>query len=56
MPYAQIEGLKLHFVERGSRPESLLLVHGNASSAEYWDKFLNILPPRCGDRKISSSE
>jgi pimeloyl-ACP methyl ester carboxylesterase len=44
MPYVQIEGLKIYFVEKGEGPETLLLVHGNVSSTEYWDKFLNILP------------
>jgi len=44
MPYVQIEGLKIYFVENGNGPETLLLVHGNVSSTEYWDKFLSILP------------
>lgn len=44
MPYVQIEGLKIYFVEKGNGPETLLLVHGNVSSTEYWDKFLSILP------------
>ena len=46
MPYVQIEGLKIFYIEKGNGPETLLLVHGNVSSTEYWDKFLNILPPR----------
>ncbi len=44
MPHTQIEGLKIYFVEKGEGPETLLLVHGNVSSTEYWDKLLNILP------------
>lgn len=44
MPYVQIEGLKIYYIEKGDGPETLLLVHGNVSSTEYWDKFLNILP------------
>ena len=44
MPYAQIEGLKIYYIVKGDGPETLLLVHGNVSSTEYWDKFLNILP------------
>lgn len=46
MPYAQIEGLKIYFVEKGSGSETILLVHGNVSSTEYWEKFLNLLPSR----------
>jgi pimeloyl-ACP methyl ester carboxylesterase len=46
MPYVQIEGLKIYYIEKGNGPETLLLVHGNVSSTEYWDKFLNILPPQ----------
>ena len=45
MPYVQIEGLKIYYKEIGNGPETLLLVHGNVSSTEYWDKFLNILLP-----------
>lgn len=46
MPYVQIEGLKIYFVEKGKGPETVLLVHGNVSSTEYWRKFLRFLPPR----------
>ncbi len=46
MAYAQVEGLKIYYKETGNGPETLLLVHGNVSSTEYWDKFLNILPPQ----------
>jgi len=44
MPYAQIEGLKIFYEETGSGLETILLIHGNVSSTEYWDKFLNLLP------------
>jgi len=46
MPYAQVEGLKIYYKEIGNGPETFLLIHGNVSSTEYWDKFLNILPPQ----------
>ena len=46
MPYIEIEGLKIFYIEKGNGPETLLLVHGNVSSTEYWNKFLNILPPQ----------
>jgi 3-oxoadipate enol-lactonase len=46
MAYIQIEGLKIHFIEKGSGQETILLVHGNVSSSEYWDKFSSLLPPR----------
>jgi pimeloyl-ACP methyl ester carboxylesterase len=44
MPYVQIEGLKIYYIEKGNGPETILLIHGNVSSTEYWDKFLNLLP------------
>jgi pimeloyl-ACP methyl ester carboxylesterase len=44
MPYAQVEGLKIYYKEIGNGPETILLIHGNVSSTEYWDKFLNLLP------------
>ncbi len=46
MAYVQIEGFKIYFVEKGSGAETILLVHGNVSSTEYWKKFLGPLPPR----------
>jgi len=46
MPYVQIEGLKIYYKEIGNGPETILLIHGNVSSTEYWEKFLNILPPQ----------
>lgn len=44
MPYLQIPGLKIHYIEQGQGPETLLLVHGNVSSSEYWTRFLATLP------------
>ena len=46
MPYLQIEGLKIHYVKKGKGPETILLLHGNVSSTEYWNKFLKMLPAR----------
>jgi len=46
MPYLQIDGLKVHYVKKGKGRETLLLVHGNVSSSEYWAKFMRLLPVR----------
>jgi len=46
MPYLQIEGLKMFYVRKGKGPEPILLLHGNVSSTEYWNKFLKALPDR----------
>ena len=44
MPYLQVTGLKMHYVEKGRGPDTILLVHGNVSSHEYWLRFLELLP------------
>ncbi len=44
MPYVQLDGLKIHYVKRGKGRETILLLHGNVASADYWSKFLKILP------------
>lgn len=44
MPYLQVEGLKTYYIEKGRGPETILLVHGNVSSHEYWLRFLELLP------------
>lgn len=46
MPYCQIEGLKIHYLKKGKGSETILLLHGNVASAEYWNKFLKVLPDR----------
>ncbi len=46
MPYLQVEGLKMFYTKRGKGSEPILLLHGNVSSTEYWNKFLKILPDR----------
>ena len=46
MPYLPIEGLKIHYTKRGKGPETILLLHGNVSSTEYWNRFLKMLPAR----------
>jgi len=46
MANLQIEGLNIYYCKKGEGPETLLLLHGNVSSTEYWDKFLRILPDR----------
>ena len=46
MPYLQIEGLKIFYLKKGKGSETILLLHGNVASAEYWNKFLKVLPDR----------
>jgi pimeloyl-ACP methyl ester carboxylesterase len=46
MPYLQVEGLKIHYLKKGKGSETILLLHGNVSCTEYWNRFLKMLPAR----------
>jgi pimeloyl-ACP methyl ester carboxylesterase len=46
MPYLPAEGLKIHYMKKGKGRETILLLHGNVSSTEYWNRFLKMIPAR----------
>ena len=46
MAYLQLEGLRMHYLEEGRGDETILLVHGNVASSEYWERFIKGLPSR----------
>lgn len=46
MAYLQLEGLRMFYLEKGRGDETILLVHGNVASSEYWEKFIKDQPSR----------
>lgn len=44
MPFADLPGLRMHYIIHGNGPETVVLIHGNLASIRWWDKFLDRLP------------
>jgi pimeloyl-ACP methyl ester carboxylesterase len=44
MPVAQLPGLKMYYNEKGDGQETFLLVHGNVSSSEYFERVNALFP------------
>lgn len=47
MPFARAGGIRLHYIEQGTGPHTLVFLHGYAGMADMWRRVLDRLPADC---------